>query len=191
MMKAIGALMALSLCMLPVRAQANDVEIYYQGSVMNFGLAAQRIVCDSLDAIHQMIHEVRQLGEKQAYRLLRRPLKTLPNGTFEVREEIARLPIASGLIRASCTQAPPQLFIAAATHIQWLDGHEVVTTFVFDSLGRAHVTYFFDIRVLLPMPGTKEAAQLDAVTKAFASATATPKSQVGEGVWRWEEVPQQ
>lgn len=172
-------------------AQADEkFQVYRQGSILNFRLASERFVCDSPDALKQVMRDIRTLGEKEAYKNLMRPLTRNTEGKLIVRDEISRkLPVTARFMAKHCVQSPPQLIIFAALDIELVEGHEVITTMVVDAEMRTYMTYFFDIRVLSPMPGTEEQIRLTNVITELdkmhnqASTSEIPTMRT-DGVWR-------
>lgn len=181
----LGALTALGLCLCMPHGtvQAGDkVEVYYTGSVMNFGLAKQRVTCSSIEAVQQLIERILQkYGDKKAYPLLRKLMVTLPGDVTIPRDEILAMPEVTRILNEECEQATGRLFVVGATHIYWIDGHEAWVTAVYDDQRRRRYGYFFDIRVLFPLPGSKEYSQAQAVLDSFKHPSA---SSIKDGIWR-------
>lgn len=137
-------------------------EKYYGGEEMKFAYAKNRFVCDEVGIVRTLLVEILKASSPdEARSLIWAPL--IEKDGQLVFREIIRTKVPESVRREwdeKCKRAPDKLVIIKADAYAPIDlTNEVVITQLADEDGDKYFTWFLNIEVLPPKPGTPEAAR--------------------------------
>lgn len=138
-------------------AHARDqVQTYTQGQRLSFTRAAHRFVCRQDRPIVDFVRYVKDTFPDDAVGILFKPLEPDWSGNAKFSANLRRqLPQTTAALYRACKPAPDELVvIGALEYIQVTDHDDVAITLVIDHDRKVWFTYFLNIRVTMPMPGT-------------------------------------
>lgn len=177
MLKRLAICLFVGLCtffVLSNRTHADELKIYLSGDPIDFRNSDNRLLCNSPEIIRDALVEIRsRLGAKHAAKVLWKPV-SWKHGRANVNATIKKYaPKAARLIEKNCIGgAPDRVIIIAPSYMVRVGNSDVRVTLVTTTDKEMFATYFINVAIFRPFPGTEQFKLLQSIMAVLDAAHA-------------------